>query len=239
MATYSSKQSLRAKSRATAYNAQHMTETEALARRATSFLFVEGGTLPRHKLANLIGCAAEDLPAVFEVITAQLSGTGLSLVATDTQAALTTAASEAPAVRDVLKAALDKDVGDAGLEVLAVILYRGASTRAQIDYIRGVNTSSTIRALLSRGLLVRVENPADARAERLQASPELLAHLGVTRTEDLPDYATIVRELAAFEESKQESSAGPFGMNHGTNVADTDGRADGSATRGSPADAGL
>lgn len=190
-----------------------MVDTDALARRAQAFLFVEGGALPRTRLASLIGCTPTELPAVLDALTAKLEGSGLTLVATDSHVTLATAPSEAPAVRDVLAAALGKDIGDAGMEVLSVVLYRGPSTRAQIDYIRGVNTSSTIRTLLSRGLLERAETDANTRSEHLRATAELLAHLGVTRVEDLPDYATISRELAAFEEPK-----GPFGTNHGTDT---------------------
>ncbi len=94
--------------------------------------------------------------------------------------------------------------------MLAIILYKGPSTRAQIDYIRGVNTSSTIRTLAARGLVERIPNPNDAREYLYRATSELIAYLGVTEATNLPDYGKITSELAAFE-AQQKS---PFDNIH-------------------------
>ena len=100
---------------------------------------------------------------------------------------------------------LSREIGEAGLEVLAIVLYRGPSTRSQIDYIRGVNTSSTVRTLLARGLIERASNPNDSREYLYRPTTELLAHLGVSGVTDLPDCATISSELAAFEATRTSS----------------------------------
>ena len=109
-----------------------------------------------------------------------------------------------PATSEEIKTAyeleLGREIGDAGLEVLAIVLYRGPSTRAQVDYIRGVNTSSTMRTLLTRGLIERTGNPEDGREFLYRPTVELLAHLGVRKVTELPDYAKISNELAAFEQ---------------------------------------
>jgi segregation and condensation protein B len=200
--------------------------TDTLACRATAFLFVEGGTLSHVKLAQYLGIKPEEVSAVIARAAAKLGPTGLTLVETPTHVALATAPDTAPAVRDVLMKELGRDIGDAGLEVLSVVLYRGPSSRAQIDYIRGVNTSSTIRTLLSRGLIERAGNPADGREHLYRATAELLAHLGVTRVEDLPDYATIQRDLAVFEQTAT------LFADHGTDTAsDTGHTAPGAAPR--------
>ncbi|MBM3272437.1 SMC-Scp complex subunit ScpB [Candidatus Kaiserbacteria bacterium] len=198
-----------------------MSDTDTLARRAIAFLFVEGGTLSRTKLAHLVGCAAGELAPVLAQAAEKLAATGLTLVETPTHVALATAPDTAPAVRDVLMKELSRDIGDAGLEVLSIVLYRGPSSRAQIDYIRGVNTSSTIRTLLSRGLIERAGNPEDGREHLYRATPELLAHLGVTKVEDLPEYGIMRRDLASFEESQ-----GSFVTHHGTTTTGTGDTAD-------------
>lgn len=192
-------------------------DTDTLARRCLAFLFVEGGTLSRTKLAQLVGVGAGELDAVIALVAEKLAATGLALVETPTHVALATAQDTAPAVRDILMKELGRDIGDAGLEVLSIVLYRGPSSRAQIDYIRGVNTSSTIRTLLSRGLIERAGNPEDGREHLYRPTPELLAHLGVTRVEDLPDYATISRDLAVFEQT-----AASF-TDHGTDTTSNTG----------------
>jgi segregation and condensation protein B len=118
---------------------------------------------------------------------------------------------------------LSREIGEAGLEVLAVILYRGPSTRAEIDYIRGVNTTSTIRTLLARGLLERAGNAQDSREYLYRPTTALLAHIGASRIEDLPEYGTIASELKAFEAS-EENDRGPFDdTGYDRNTTDTDG----------------
>lgn len=163
-----------------------------------AFLFSEGGAIRKSRLAQLAGVSLQELEPLLETLSARLTG-GLALVRTDTEAALVISRDASDAVRDAHKKELGEEIGDAGLEVLAIILYRGASTRAQIDYIRGVNTSSTIRNLLSRGLLERAGNPLDGREYIYRPTSELLAHLGVEEGKDLQDYDKIHEDLAAFE----------------------------------------
>src|SRR3989344_4510799 len=182
--------------------------TSDLAKRAEAFLFSEGGSLTLRKLEQLLEVKAPQLREILAELRAKREGSGLTLVETATEASLVIAPEESQAVRSAFERELEKEVGDAGLEVLAIVLYRGPSTRAQIDYIRGVNTSSTMRTLLARGLLLRTGNPEDGREYLYYPTVELLAHLGVRTAEELPDYQTIKTELAAFESTNTQSIGG-------------------------------
>jgi segregation and condensation protein B len=168
-----------------------------------ALLFSEGGTLPKKKLAQILNIDEPALAQALALLRAQKEGTGLTLVETGREVALAVSAEATPAVQSAYERELGREIGDAGLEVLAIILYRGPSTRAQIDYIRGVNTSSTIRLLAARGLLERAANPSDAREYLYRPTVELLAHLGARDGQELPEYAKIASELAAFEESQK------------------------------------
>lgn len=170
-----------------------------LANRAQAFLFTEGGTLTLKKLASLLGVKEPELKTALAELTQRLLGSGLGLIVSDTEATLAVSPESSQAVREAYREELARDIGDAGLEVLAIVLYRGPSTRSQIDYVRGVNTSSTIRNLLSRGLLERTGNPEDAREYLYRPTVELLAHLGIRAARELPEYETLTKELAAFE----------------------------------------
>ncbi len=172
---------------------------------AQSYLFIEGGSLNTKKLSQLLGCSESETQAAISELKQAIEGSGLALTQTEREVALVTAPRVSDAIKKTFEEALARDIGEAGLEVLAVVLYRGPSTRAQIDYIRGVNTSSTVRNLLARGLIERAANPNDSREYLYRPTAELLAHLGVQTAEELPDYGTIVSELAAFEKT-----ASPF-----------------------------
>src|SRR3989338_8724130 len=174
-------------------------QTADLVARAHAFLFSEGGSMTRKKLAMLLGCKQPELQGALDALGERFQGSGLSLIQTEREVGLAVAASAADAVQKAFERELARDIGDAGLEVLAIVLYRGPSTRAQIDYIRGVNTASTLRTLLTRGLVERAGNPEDAREYLYRPTVELLAHLGVAQARELPDHDTIARELAMFE----------------------------------------
>ncbi|MEY4747368.1 MAG: segregation and condensation protein segregation and condensation protein [Candidatus Parcubacteria bacterium] len=170
-----------------------------LSSQAEAFLFSEGGPLSRKKLAHALGIEESELAPALTELSSRLSGRGLALILTDTSAALAIAPDAAQAVRRARENELGQEIGEAGLEVISIVLYRGPSTRSQIDYIRGVNTSSTIRTLMARGLLERAGNPEDGREYLYRPTVELLAHLGVGQAADLPEYAAIRAELASFE----------------------------------------
>ena len=180
-----------------------------LSARAQAFLFSEGGTLMLRKLAQLLEIKEPELQEALKKLAERLQGTGLTLIETSTEVTLAVDKETSPLIQKAYQRELGKEIGDAGLEVLAIVLYRGPSTRTQIDYIRGVNTSSTIRNLLARGLLERAGNPEDGREYLYRPTVELLSHLGVRDHTELPEYALITKEIGAFaaqQESSPESS---------------------------------
>ena len=174
-----------------------------LASHIEALLFSEGDSLTFKKLCQLLACDETVLLAGLEALTVRLKGTGLSLILTETSAALAVAANAQSAITTARSKEQDREIGEAGLEVLAIILYEGPSTRAAIDFLRGVNSSSTIRTLLARGLVERTGNPEDGREYIYRPTVELLSHLGVSKIAELPDYATIMQELAGFKASVQ------------------------------------
>lgn len=176
-----------------------------LSARAEAFLFMEGGTLSLQRLSKLLNVEPETLTSALDELERTLVGRSIGLVRTDREVSLILTADASDEVRKAQANEMSKEIGDAGLEVLSILLYHGPCTRSRIDYVRGVNTSSTIRNLLTRGLIERVGNPDDAREYVYRPTVELLAHLGVRQAQELPDYATISHELKSFEEQ------GPFG----------------------------
>lgn len=172
-----------------------------------ALLFTEGGSMTRKKLASQIGCKESELAEPLQTLREHLQNGGLTLIETESEISLAVAPIASETVREALKRELSRDIGDAGLEVLAIVLYCGPVSRARIDYIRGVNTSSTLRNLIARGLLEREGNPDDAREYLYKPTVELLAHLGVGSVKELPEYDAITRELSTFEQGSQEVSS--------------------------------
>ncbi len=187
-----------------------------VANQIEALLFSEGGSMKKTHLMRTLEISGETLVSALAELSARLQG-GLSLIQSETEVALVISAAAGEAVKKAREKEMGKEIGDAGLEVLSILLYKGPCTRAEIDYIRGVNTSSTIRNLLGRGLVERAGNPLDGREFIYRPTSELLAHLGVHEGRELPDFERISNELLAFEK-RQESFAAqqPKDTSHGT-----------------------
>lgn len=179
-----------------------------LSRQLQALLYAEGGVLSFKSLARSLDIPENDVRAGLAQLAHDLEESGLALVISDTEASLVIAQEARAAVVKVLKEDEEKNIGDAGLEILSILLYEGPSTRAEIDYVRGVNSSSTIRTLLSRGLVERSGNPEDGREYIYRPTAELLAHLGAATREDLPSYGIISPELAAFKAGLEHNGTG-------------------------------
>lgn len=171
-----------------------------------AILFAAGEALPKKRLCSMLSISADMLSAATKELSTQLSGTGLSLIETDSELELRTSADAAPVVEAYRKSELSRDLGRAGLEALAIILYQNGATRSEIDWIRGVNSTAAIRSLLLRGLVERETDMEDKRRIRYTPSIEAYAHLGVGSFEELPNATTLRSMLTRHAAAKQEES---------------------------------
>lgn len=116
---------------------------------------------------------------------------GLQLMRKANTIQLVSSAEHGKSVARFLNKKLQEPLSNAALEVLAVIAYRGPVTRAQIEHIRGVNCSFTLRNLAIRGIVERKENPADSRSYLYEVSFDFLRNCGLYSVEELPDYENL------------------------------------------------
>jgi segregation and condensation protein B len=99
---------------------------------------------------------------------------------------------------------LNEELSKAAKEVLAVIAYRGPISRTEIEYIRGVNCSFTLRNLTMRGLIERKENPSNIRSYLYEVSFDFLASLGISKVEELERYTELSqKEINNTEQQKE------------------------------------
>lgn len=178
----------------------------SLPARLEAVLFAAGEPLSRKRLIALMDASPEDIGEALGVLAASLAGRGLALVRTDDAVELRTSPDAADAVKALRESELSRDLGRASLETLALILYKGGATRSEIDWVRGVNSTAAIRALLLRGLIERTEDAADKRRARYVATVDALAHLGAESPEALPRFAEFA---AALKEHEANAGAAP------------------------------
>ena len=93
----------------------------------------------------------------------------------------------------------------AALETLSIIAYRQPSTRAEIEYIRGVDAGSIIKNLMDRNLIECVGRKEDAgRPMLFGTTPEFLKVFRINSLEDLPPLASFQPPLETAEQAQAE-----------------------------------
>lgn len=151
-----------------------------------ALLFAAGEPLRKSDIAKLLDIKETEVKAALKALTASLEESGVMVIETDTEAELRTAPDAAALVKKLRENELSRDLGKASLETLAVIAYRAGTTRSEIDWVRGVNSSTSVRTLLLRGLIEGKEDPEDKRRVRYSLTTEAFGYLGIASSEQLP-----------------------------------------------------
>jgi len=179
----------------------------SLEKKLEALLFYKGEPETKTKLATLLNTTPKELENAIVKLDMTLEGHGVQLLKIGDQLELVTSPETSEVINSLRKEELTRDLGKAGSETLAIVLYRGPVSRVDIDYIRGVNSGFILRNLMVRGLVVRLQDPKNGRSYVYQATPELLKYLGVTTVSELPNYVEMRKELDAFESEKKDDNA--------------------------------
>ncbi len=181
-----------------------------------AILFFKGEPVSEKELARITGVDVEAVQKGLDELSGTLQGRGLCLIRKDNEALLATAPEMSQKLEALTKEELEKELGKAGMETLTLVAYHGPITRAQIDHIRGVNSTFSVRQLMIRGLIERVENPKDMRAFLYKPTFELLSFLGLSRIEELPDYENVRNSLTSFENEVEHTTNASGESSHRT-----------------------
>jgi len=160
-----------------------------------SILFVSGEPIRKSKLAKILSekIEPEDLEKALKDLSEKyaLSHGGFMLLEKGDEVQLVSNPENAPFVENLVKNELQDSLSNAALEVVSIIAYRGPISKTEIEMIRGVNCSYTLRNLLLKGLIERSDNPRDSRGYVYFISFDFLKKLGVDDVKKLPEYATL------------------------------------------------
>jgi segregation and condensation protein B len=153
-----------------------------------ALLFYKNEPMEIKKLADILGIKIDETKEALQKLAISLEGRGICLIMSENEVSLATAPGVKDFIGQIAKDEESHEIGKAGLETLAIILYNGPISRRGVDYIRGVNSTFILRNLCIRGLIERELDPKDSRIFRYKSSLSLLAHLGIKKIEELPDF---------------------------------------------------
>lgn len=167
-----------------------------------ALLFFKGGSMEVKELVELLGENKENIENALNKLKENLSVRGIKLIQKEDEVMLATPKEMSGLIEEMRKGELTKDLGKAGAETLAIVLYKSPVTRAEIDYIRGVSSTFILRNLLIRGLVEKASNPKDQRSFLYKPTLELLSFLGIKNIEELPEFDKVQGELKEFAENQ-------------------------------------
>ena len=171
-----------------------------------AILFWKGEPISRKRLGEVLKVGNTEINEGVEKLKENLKERGVVLIEKGEEVMLGTAPELSKLFEDLQKEELNKDLSKASLEALSIILYKNGVNRSEIDYIRGVNSSFTLRALSVRGLIERSLDAKDNRRYIYKPSFELLSFMGVKSIEELPDYSEVSNSINVAAKNLEEEN---------------------------------
>lgn len=168
-----------------------------------AILFVSPEPVPVARLMSIVGTASKvDIVQALGILTHDLDqdGRGIQLVQVAGGYRLVTKQEYGPWLKRMDKAKAAQKLSRSALESLAIIAYKQPLVRAEIEEIRGVETSGVLRTLCERKL-VRIVGRKDVPGRPIMygTTKFFLEHFGLQDLSQLPP----LREFKELGESEQ------------------------------------
>jgi segregation and condensation protein B len=166
-----------------------------------AMLFVAPEPVTTAQLATALDVAPSVVERGLNELEASLAIRGLRLQRHAGRFQLTTAPQLTELIERFLGLEATTHLSRAALETLAIIAYQQPVTRPQIDSIRGVNSDSMMKSLLSKGLILesgRADGPG--RPILYSTTPEFLQHFGLNSILEMPSLARPEEESDTHDE---------------------------------------
>lgn len=169
-------------------------------------LFYKGEDVKINKLAEIFNVSKEEVEEALIKLKENLITRGITLISKDDSVILGISKELSPIIESIRKEEITKELSKAALETLSIVIYRNGVTRAEIDYIRGVNSSFILRNLLIRGLIEKILDTNDSRRVLYRPTLDTLSFMGITSIAELPNYEKVRSELQDVINQKENNN---------------------------------
>lgn len=153
-----------------------------------ALLFVSGEPMTITQMASLLNTEESEVVNNLEEIKKYLDQGGLCLLIASDGLSIVVKSEYSELIDSFKKEELKGDLTPATIQVLTLIAYMEEVSRKDISFIRGVQSSQSIRTLTIRGLIER-------KGENCRLTTEALRYLGINSSKELPEYENINKEL--------------------------------------------
>ena len=168
------------------------------------------GSLKKNKIVSILNSNKKDVQEAIEELKKIKNNSGVVLLDDDESVSLGTNSKFSNILQKFYKYEEDSVLSEAAKETLAIILYSAPIRKVDLDYIRGVNTHSTVRKLILKGL-VREEQVNGKKV--LNITIDLLKYMGVNEQSQLKDFDKINNSIKVGLENIMQRVADQYGGN--------------------------
>lgn len=168
-------------------NGNHSETLSDLAIKLEALLFAAPGPVTPSQLAVALEVTTREVETGLGELESFYKQRGLRLQRHAGRVQLTTAPELGALIESFLGLEMTSRLSRAAVETLAIIAYNQPTTRPQVDAIRGVNSDSSLKSLLSKGLIQeigRADSPG--RPILYSTTSDFLQYFGLNSLADLP-----------------------------------------------------
>lgn len=171
-----------------------------------ALIFASPQPVPVDDLGRATGLTVEETEEALTSLAEGLMIRGLRIQRSRNRVQLVSAPEAAPYIEELLGLDVQLRFTRAAMETLSIVAYAQPVTRPQVESIRGVSSDSTMRTLLSAGMIEE-----RGRAETLGrpvlygTTFEFLQQFGLERPEDLPPLEPSKSQQTASEEPETDN----------------------------------
>jgi segregation and condensation protein B len=186
-----------------------MSETDAT-HIIEALLFVADEPLSAGKIAEAVGVGAQEVRALVEGLRAEYEAEGRAFTIEELAGGyrMFTRPEYHPYLRIFTKEPREVKLSPAALETLAIVAYKQPINRAQVEAIRGVDSSGVIQRLLEYRLIKIVGRSEELGRPLLYGTTkEFLEHFGLKSIRDLPKVQELLQPEASVGPEAAPSSA--------------------------------
>lgn len=164
----------------------------AIAQKIIQVLLFEGTSMKKSEICKIFEIDAKELEENILEIKRLLDLLNLKLIQNETTLEISLSEEINSLISKNKTEELKTELSESSLQTLAVVMYKSKATKAEIDFIRGVDSSRSIKNLLTRGI---IESSTEKNRKYYIITTESLRYLNLTDVEQAKDHVEISTKL--------------------------------------------
>jgi len=152
-------------------------------------LFLSGDPVEVRDLASVFDMTVEETQCHLQQLAQDYNvlSRGLQISMVGNSVRLTTKAEIFPHIEKMFKPIVKSQISKAALETLSIIMFKQPITRAEVEFVRGVNSERALNGLLEKGLILEAGRLETTGRPILYETTQLcMEHFGLRSFEDIP-----------------------------------------------------